>query len=93
MNTTSFYIAKKDTAKAQGELFEQEVVRDAFSSCEEAITEQQLSICKKYWGFDYVKSKEEMRLILDMCSKAYAVLLAPGRADYEQNSKSTRMRK
>lgn len=64
--------SEKDTAKAQGELFEQEVVRDAFSSCEEAITEQQLSICKKYWGFDYVKSKEEMRLILDMCSKAYA---------------------
>ena len=43
--------SEKDTAKAQGELFEQEVVRDAFSSCEEAITEQQLSICKKYWGF------------------------------------------
>lgn len=64
--------SEKDGAKAQAELSEQEAVRDAFSSCEEAITEQQLSICEKYWGFDYVRSKEEMRSILDICSKAYA---------------------
>lgn len=55
-------VAKKEKAEVQA----------AFSNCEERITEEQMRVCEKYWGFSHVARKSEIKALFDVCESAFA---------------------
>lgn len=52
-------------AKEKGE------VEQAFAKLSEEVTNQQRSVCERYWGFGKVKTPSEMSRILSACGEAY----------------------
>ena len=53
------------TEKFESANNEKNEIYEAFSNYSENISNCQFELCKKYWGFDCVRSKKEMKKILD----------------------------
>ncbi len=51
--------------------FEKMSFNRLFSQYKEQITKEQINLCNKYWGFDEIKSKEELYFIFDYCEKMF----------------------
>lgn len=59
------------TEKFESANNEKEEIYKAFSKFSKNISSHQFELCKKYWGFDCVKSKKEMKKILDDLDNAF----------------------
>ncbi|MEH7445202.1 hypothetical protein V7201_23170 [Bacillus sp. JJ1122] len=50
---------------------EQEIFNKLFGNYTESVTDEQREICNKYWGFDQIKTDEEIRFILSSLAEIY----------------------
>ncbi len=58
-----FYILKNNMLDGKKGMFRQ--IGDIFTSYFESITKEQYDMCAKYWGFNSIKNKEELKSIIN----------------------------
>ncbi len=58
-----FYILKNNMLDGKKGMFRQ--IGDIFTSYSESITKEQYDMCAKYWGFNSIKNKEELKSIIN----------------------------
>lgn len=59
--------------KTNSAVEEKKEVYDAFNTFSETVTDKQIAVCNKYWGFEHIKNLEEMRSILISLDEVFAL--------------------